>query len=391
VVKNYVVLGLLMRFVLVFSFPNWSDDVYRFIWDGRLMIHGINPYAHLPNYYHGLTSIPSGLTSMLYSKLNSPIYTSIYPPVAQAVFWLATAIAGNNLFRATIVMKLCLFAADCGSMVLIQRLLKRLNLPPQRILIFALNPLLIMEVMGNLHFEGLMIFFLLMGISLLFDNRFSWAAAAWAAAIGVKLLPLIFMPFFIRAVGWPRKSLDFFAITAGTLFLLFAPFLGAAFWAGFGSSLNLYFQKFEFNASIYYVLCGIGKILSTYNLILFLGPALGVVVLTIVIKLTSKMPVLELKALFLPMLVASAGYLFLSTTVHPWYISVPLVLSIFTPFRFVVIWSGLAVFSYSHYIDGLYVEKYGWIASEYLPVFLVLYWEWRRFQMKKIDWPIFGE
>ena len=48
----FVGLSILLRLLLVFVIPNFSDDLYRFIWDGRLISQGINPfdpvsYTHL--------------------------------------------------------------------------------------------------------------------------------------------------------------------------------------------------------------------------------------------------------------------------------------------------------------------------------------------------------
>ncbi len=390
-IRNFVLLGMLLRGMLLFSFPNWSDDVYRFIWDGRLLTNGINPFLYPPSHYMKMASPPAGLTAALYAKLNSPIYNSIYPPVSQAIFWMASAVFPKSIYGAMIVMKLWLLAAEFGNLLLIQKILRFLKLPPQRILIFALNPLLIMEIMGNLHFEGIMLFFVLLSLYLLLYQRNLISGFTWALAIGVKLVPLLFMPLMIPALGWPRKSIGFFAVVGSFLVLIFLPFFSTSFVPGFSSSLDLYFQKFEFNASVYYVLRWLGIIASSYNLILFLGPILAIAVFELVIKLAMRMPKLDLPSLFVPMLFSSASYLFLSTIVHPWYVSLPLVLSIFTNYRFVVIWSGLVVFSYSHYIGGVYLEKYVWIALEYIPVFLFFWLEWRGLKTQKINWPLFGE
>jgi hypothetical protein len=46
--RTIVVTGLIIRIVLLFSMPGFSDDVYRFYWDGRLILEGINPYGVLP-------------------------------------------------------------------------------------------------------------------------------------------------------------------------------------------------------------------------------------------------------------------------------------------------------------------------------------------------------
>ena len=50
-VYYFIGLGIVLRFILIFAFPNLSDDIYRFIWDGRLAVNGINPFNHLPSYF----------------------------------------------------------------------------------------------------------------------------------------------------------------------------------------------------------------------------------------------------------------------------------------------------------------------------------------------------
>ena len=70
----FVVLGILLRIVLIPAFPNWSDDIYRFLWDGYLWNAGLNPFDHLPSYYYEQGISISGLTPALYHELNSPNY-----------------------------------------------------------------------------------------------------------------------------------------------------------------------------------------------------------------------------------------------------------------------------------------------------------------------------
>src|SRR5579884_948487 len=81
--------AVVFRAVLLFALPNLSDDFYRFIWDGRLLAHGVNPFSHLPSYYASQNNTDIsifGLSRELFDKLNSPNYFTIYPPVCQYIF-----------------------------------------------------------------------------------------------------------------------------------------------------------------------------------------------------------------------------------------------------------------------------------------------------------------
>ena len=47
--KKLFLLGISFRMILLFCLPFWSQDFYRFIWDGRLVFSGLSPYLFRPN------------------------------------------------------------------------------------------------------------------------------------------------------------------------------------------------------------------------------------------------------------------------------------------------------------------------------------------------------
>jgi len=178
----WIGVGVLLRLILLFSFPNLSDDIYRFVWDGRLSNHGLNPFDHLPGYYieHGI--LPGVLTPALYDLLNSKEYYTIYPPVLQAIFAFSTWLFPQSVAASGVVMKAFLLLGEIGSIWLIGKILHHFELPFKNVLLYALNPLAILEIMGNLHFEGLMIFFLLLAFWLL---RSSGRSARVGSALAI--------------------------------------------------------------------------------------------------------------------------------------------------------------------------------------------------------------
>jgi hypothetical protein len=68
------------------------------------------------------------------------------------------------------------------------------------------------------------------------------------------------------------------------------------------------------------------------------------------------------------MLFALACYYFLSTTVHPWSVVFLLGFSIFTDYRFPLLWSFTIILSYYTYSNPNYTENLGLLAIEYLLV-----------------------
>lgn len=372
---SLLLLAALLRIAVWPAMPQLSDDVYRFIWDGRLLLNGINPFEQIPAYYAAQEQLPSGLSQALFEQLNSPEYFTVYPPVAQGVFAFACWLAPDSVYGSALIMKSFLLACELGSLWLLPKLLRELGLPQQRALWYLLNPLMVLEITGNLHFEGAMVFFLLLALWWAVRGQWVGSALAMALSVAAKLLPLLFLFFFIRRLGW-KRSLAYFSIMGLALLLLFAPLLSGAFLQGFGSSLDLYFRQFEFNGSVYYLLRWLGYQWAGYNLIATLGPALALCTFTGISLAALLERGQSWRSLFPLMLFAICLYLAFTPTVHPWYVCLPLLLCCFTRYRFPVAWSALIVLTYINYsyADG-YREVLWIVALEYLAVASMAVWE----------------
>ncbi|MCB9334027.1 MAG: hypothetical protein H6574_23485 [Lewinellaceae bacterium] len=246
--------------------------------------------------------------------------------------------------------------------------------------LYALNPLILLEITGNAHFEGAMLCFLLAGILFLQKNRLVPAAGFWALAVASKLVPLLFLPIVWVHLGF-RKGLRFLLFFAGFTAVLFAPLFNLEILENMAGSLNLYFQQFAFNASGYYFLKAIGKALADPSLDVgrTLGPILGIAVFFGVWALAFfTRPTTSSRRTSTALLFASTLYLVLATTVHPWYIALPFGLGLLTTWRYPIVWTGVAMLSYSHYADGGFKENFGLIALEYLVLLVFATWEFMR-------------
>lgn len=374
--KFLIACGIIFRIIFIFSIPGLSPDFYRFLWDGNLLLQGINPYLQTPaelnlteeKLFRGATEIFAGI-----SELSAGNHTS-YPPLNQLFFALAAWLGGKSIFWEVFFLRVPIIAAELGILYLGRKLLQKLNLPENRIFWYFLNPLVIVELTGNLHFEGVMLFFLLAAIYLLYQRRWLLSALFWSCAISVKLFPLIFLPLLFRTLGI-KKAIKFSVIVGGTSLLFFLPFFSSKFLQNYLSSVGLWFQKFEFNASIYYLIRWIGFQVQGYNIIGTVGPSLGFLVFFFVLFLSIFHKNRRIKELLTSMLFATTCYLFLATTVHPWYLATPLLISVFTSYRFVLVWSLLVIFSYSAYIHPPFQENRWLLILEYAMVFGVLGYE----------------
>ncbi|WP_373549362.1 mannosyltransferase [Haliscomenobacter sp.] len=369
-------LGILFRILLIGAVPNLSQDFYRFIWDGRLLLQGYNPYLHLPNELIHTSGFLMPEAQILHEGMGtlSAGHYSNYPPINQFFFALAALLAGKSIMSSVMVFKIIIIGADVGTYLLGKKILQHFNLPKINLFYYFLNPLVIIELSGNLHFEGVMIFFLLLSFYWMVKQKQSLSAISMAFSIAVKLVPLMLLPilwhYFSR-----EKIIRFYALIGITLMLLFLPFLSGAFLLNYANTIALWFVNFEFNASIYYLLRGLGYVLTGYNLIPVIGRITPFVVMWMILRFSQSKDNLSLEVVFKNMLLVLSLYFFMSTTVHPWYVITPLVLSIFTPFRFVLIWSLSVMLSYSAYGNVAFKENYWLLGVEYGVVFLAFYRE----------------
>lgn len=375
-----VVAGLLLRLLLLLSIPNLSDDVYRFLWDGRLAAQGIHPFALTPAQVMQSGMALKGITSALFTRLNSPDYYTVYPPVCQAMFWAAAKCFPESIEGGIVMLKGCLFAAEGLALWA----LWRLRADGWAVAAYALHPLVIVEGVGNVHFEVAMLAFLWMGLLLLERRRWMLAALFWALATGVKLLPLLFLP--VVWVGLKGRSRwEFAGYFAAFCGLLFLPLWDWAVLQNLLSSLQLYFRQFAFNASIYYALKGLLAALD-FKAVLqvrVLGPLLGGLVFIgvwVIAFYRNKTP--SARSFTDRMMLAATLYLLLATTVHPWYVLVPFGLSLASErcpsWRYPMVWTAVVTLSYSHYAGGSFQEKYGWITLEYFVVAAAMLWDFTR-------------
>jgi alpha-1,6-mannosyltransferase len=362
--RHLLWLGVALRLLLLFSMPQMSDDVFRFLWDGRLTVAGYHPFLHTPRYFiDSHTEIP-GITPDLFLRLNSPDYFTVYPPVCQAVFAAAGFVSPVEVLPAVVVIKLFMLIFEGYTVWLLWKNRGKFGLPENAAVMYALNPLVILEFSGNLHFEGAMICFLLAGFIALQKDKIVPGAICWALATATKLLPLMLLPAVWKWLGLQKGArfvLFFGLITA----VLFSPLLAVL--PNLLESLDLYFRQFQFNASFYYVIRVLGLWLKGWDIGEYSGPALGLLTLAGVIWLALQVRTGDsAPALARTLLFSFFLYLSMAAVVQPWYVAVPMVFSLFTRHRFLILWSGLAALSYSHYNGGQFQEHYWLIALEYV-------------------------
>ncbi|MFN2452616.1 MAG: glycosyltransferase 87 family protein [Pyrinomonadaceae bacterium] len=207
-----IVFAALFRLSILFVPPYLSDDIYRYIWDGRVQAAGINPYRYVP----ADDALARLRDASIYPQINRRDYAhTIYPPVAQAVYFLATRISERVVW-----MKAVMVGFEVVGLWALMALLASFNLPRQRALALAWHPLFIWETAGSGHVEAVAVTFIVLALLARRRNLETLTGVALACATLVKLFPAVLFPALYKRWGW-RMPLAFFA----TIIVSYVPYL----------------------------------------------------------------------------------------------------------------------------------------------------------------------
>jgi hypothetical protein len=207
-------IAALMRLAVLLAPPYLSDDINRYVWDGRVEAAGINPYRYVPADPH----LAALRDQAIFPNINRSDYApTIYPPVAEYIFFL-----GTRLGESLTAMKATLLAFELAAVLLLLRLLRDSRLPRERILIYAWHPLALWEIAGSGHVDAAIVTFLALALWARRRQTAWLTGCALAAAALVKFFPAVLFPALYRRWDWKMPLAA--AITA---IVAYAPFLGA--------------------------------------------------------------------------------------------------------------------------------------------------------------------
>ncbi|MEI2695415.1 MAG: hypothetical protein V9E90_10120 [Saprospiraceae bacterium] len=363
------------KLIIVFAFPNLSDDIYRFKWDGLLVSHGINPFINTPtevlNRYTG--TIANELNT-LYPLLNSKEYHTVYPLISQAVFGFCSMLSGEDITTFSMLLKCVYLIADVALLFSLIQLLKSSGFQSKKSLLFYASPLCIVELNGNLHFELFLILFLCLAILNYNQSHLLKSGFNLGLSVISKLNSFLFGILFLSKSDFIKKNVLL-------VFGFLIPLLAAAWFIlpginGYKASLGLYFHQFEFNSFLYGHLthyCDVNKFYDEKKLV---GIYLMICFILLAIYLVIKWWFNTQRSFsFKTAWYLLFSYLLLSSTVHPWYLTLLVFLSCFYLPLTGISWSYLVFFSYTRYDSKFELYEPILVFMEYFLVIIVLIYE----------------
>jgi hypothetical protein len=343
-----VLFGVTFRAAMLFSAPTLSDDIYRYVWDGRVLNHGINPYRYAPS-----AAELAPLRDSLYTQINNRDVGTPYAPLTLAAFALFQRIGDS-----VPVFKLGFIIADCLIMFVLLRLFERTSIPRVNLLVYAWNPLVVVEIAGSGHSDPLAVLLLLIAINIAMAKRPWTATAGLTLALLGKYFTVAVVPLFWRNF----KGGAWIMIPVGMVaaFAAFSPSV-----ENHVLSLATVFQHWRFNDSLFaLVYWGTGSLPVTRFVVVACFLALVVAVL----RLDWPLPRAVMTVL--------GGMFLLTSTLEPWYLLWIVPFLCLYPNRAWLLLTGLIMLSYEVLVrfnsDGLWVEN-PWINfTIFVPFFLLL-------------------
>jgi hypothetical protein len=348
--------ALVWRAVLVAAPPLLSDDINRYVWEGRVQLHGGNPYRwsdrpESPRWTH--------LRDELYAGLNHKDYTAVYPPL----FVLATR-AVVAVHDSVTAMRSFLVLCELATLGLLMRLLRDRGLPLERLLILAWSPLALVEIAGSGHNEAFGMLWLALALLALDAERPLVSALAASAGFMSKFLPGLVAAAWLRRYRW-------WHVVAGTAAaaLLLVPYLDSGSRRTMLLSLSKYAQFWRFNETLF---APLAALLGSHAAAVRAG-ALATLGLALLLAWRRTEPV----AAAMAVVVAS---LLLSPNVLPWYALWLLPLLVVRHEPAALLFTGTVSLAYLVYPAWQSGEPWRlawpWRALEYGPPALVALWSW---------------
>lgn len=360
-----VVVGVLLRAFFLGHDPLLSDDVYRYLWDGRVQVAGDQPYGVAPADPR-LDHVEEQWEERVREFVNHPDIPTVYPPLLQLLY-AGVAKLGGGL----VLWRVVLLFFDIGIALVMIRALRSRGRNPSWVVLYLWHPLPVVETLWSAHAEGVAVFFLLAAVTALQLGRGLLGAAALALGGAAKLLPFGLIPFLARRFGWTT------VLVAGVVTVIpLVPYMQVDL-AAATEGLNKYAERWYFNDVLYRFLgyaIGIDPEDRTLTSTQILRKAMQAAWVVVCLWAAWR-----LRDPFRAALWVTAAFVVLTPTLQPWYLLWLLPFAIVTGSRAGYLITVTVLMSYvvkvGHLETGVWFESTIVRLMEYLPVLGVLIWD----------------
>lgn len=225
-----VAVAVAARLALLPAAPSLSGDLYRYVWEGRVILHGGNPYRQSPDD----PALVALRDRVVHPNINHKHLATIYPPLAEAGFAMVAAVSPTvAAFKTWVILH------DLALVLVLLAWARRRGQSPVPVIAYAWNPLILVEYAGTGHNDPTALLWLAVALMLSRDRPMASAVALVVGSL-TKLAPLVALPFLLRRWPWRARVLAVALIAAGLGWFLAearGPSSGvAAFWEAWSSN-----------------------------------------------------------------------------------------------------------------------------------------------------------
>ena len=211
-----------------------SDDIHRYLWEGKLTAQGVSPYL-------GAADIPAyePHRDKHWEKMNHKERPTAYPPLSMAIFRLGYQ-AGDH----PLIFKAIFTLLDSFLIATLLALLHLHRLPLRWALIYALSPLALLSYAAEGHFDIVMMSALVFAVFALSKRWMIWVGIATGIAAGAKIMAISLAPILLWRTGWKGMT-----SAAVTLILPLLPYWDQL--ASIARALFLFGSNSRFNGPVH--------------------------------------------------------------------------------------------------------------------------------------------
>jgi hypothetical protein len=354
--------SVLFRLIFLFAIPILSTDYIRHIFDGQLLLNGFNPYLFTPaKILSGNTPIPANLFNDFYTELsNNQTYSKTFPLVH--ILSLLSAVFTNiNPLISIVILRIPIIIADFVLLKFLIKLLDKLNLSYSGLLIYALNPLVIIGLTGNINFIGVMLCFFVVGLYYIIHNKWLNSIFFFTLSATSSFFPFLLIPLVFKKLQSAKSMVLVFSMLV--IFSLFwIPFYHPNFLDTIISNVNNNLFSFSTNFGLQQVIdsfTGEAKIITP---ILF-----GVALISISISRAS-----DWISILKGMMFCVTAFMLLNFTIEPYYFVLLVFFSALVhQYHYAIIWSLFALINYP--IFAPFLATHLWIMPVEYAVLLMLF------------------